>query len=386
MALADVLGVQADLAKAGMLNLAPVALPTIPALGSLFVNLTARCNLACVHCFRGDADARCLDLAVVKTLVDDLVAAGGRSIVLSGGEPLLYPHIKELLGYIGRRLKVQLATNGTLLDREWAEFLAATLNPVIQISLEGATAAVHDPIRGKGSFDRSIQAVRHLQAVGLGEKLIFSTTIMNQNRGTLPAIVALAAELAVPTVRFLLLRNEGHASETWQLTGEALGRNQYEDLFEQFLAHPGAMPPGVEVRCGLSGFFFDPSLGDPDKRHWCDLGKLMVVDVDGEVYPCALMMEGGFRLGSVLTDSLADLHACAALAEVCHAVANRHRQASGCAQCLWNTFCQAGCLALAYREQGTIWAHDSFCSYRKGAYARGFDRILGAGKPGPTGA
>jgi radical SAM protein with 4Fe4S-binding SPASM domain len=368
--------VHGELARTGMLSLAPEP-PVVPPLDALFVNVTARCNLHCLHCFRGDADARCLDLDVAKGLVDQLAAAGGRSLTLCGGEPLLYPGIRELLDHVGRRLKVQVTTNATLLDREWAEFLASRVDPVVQISLEGAGPEIHDPVRGAGTFRRSLEAVGHLQAAGLGDRIVFSTTIMNQNREALREIVDLAGELGVPKVRFLILRKEGHAAESWQLTGEALDRARYEAFFEQILARPGSLPKGVDVSCGLSGYSLEPSLGDPGKRHWCDVGRMLAVDVDGEAYPCPLMMQGPFRLGNVHSATLAELHRSAPLAGLYATMATRHREAKGCSSCAWSSLCQGGCMALAQGERGSLAEPDGFCAYRKMAYARGFDRILG---------
>jgi len=352
-----------------------------PRLKALFMFLTKRCNLHCVHCYRGEAEASDMPLDVAKRILDQLVEGGGTSVTFSGGEALQHPRIKEILQHVGRRLKVAIGTNGTLITAEWAAFFARELEVIVQISLDGPDAETHDPIRGKGSFARSMEGIRHLKEAGLGNRIVLSATIMNQNIQMLRGMAVLAARLQVPTVRFLVLRDQGRASETWTVTGEALRTRDNERVFEDFLEDPKAVPPGVEVRCGLSGFNLEPSRGSLEKKHWCDVGRMLAVDVDGSAYPCTLMMDGEFNLGSVHAHSLQELHATGLMGELVGALSQRQEKAPGCADCTWKTFCQSGCMALAHKDKGTIWAKDPFCGYRKKIYARGFDRILKGVRP-----
>ncbi|MCD6310167.1 MAG: radical SAM protein, partial [Candidatus Eremiobacteraeota bacterium] len=80
-------------------------------------NVTKECNLHCVHCYR-DAGARGeneLTTAEGKDLIDGIARAGFKTLVLSGGEPLLRGDLYELIRKAKKsRLRVVLGTNGTL--------------------------------------------------------------------------------------------------------------------------------------------------------------------------------------------------------------------------------------------------------------------------------
>ena len=84
--------------------------------------VTTHCNLNCTYC--EDFGARRNGDAVMATLVDakkilDVIRTGIPNLWLTGGEPLLSPHILDLVTYARRDLKfreLSLITNGTLLS------------------------------------------------------------------------------------------------------------------------------------------------------------------------------------------------------------------------------------------------------------------------------
>jgi radical SAM protein with 4Fe4S-binding SPASM domain len=118
-------------------------------------NITRRCNLHCLHCY---SDSTCqfydgeLDMAEAKSVVDDLAAFGIPALLLSGGEPLMYPEFFNLARYITERgIPFTLSTKGCR---------------YVGISLDGIGAA-HDTFRGRpGAFDRAVGAFRHCRQVG----------------------------------------------------------------------------------------------------------------------------------------------------------------------------------------------------------------------------
>ena len=369
-------------------GLGPGPLPEAPGprIGSLMLVLTERCNLACSHCYGGFPACRELPLATVLGLVDQLAEGGGRSLTLSGGEPLLYRGLEEVVARAGKRVRVQFCTNGTLVDARWARLFARELDPVIQVSLDGPSAAVHDAIRGAGSFERALRGVRHLQEAGLGERIVLATTIQGGNQGVLLEVIRLARELEVKKLRFIPLRREGRAQETWDCTGQGLDVAAYEGIFDQFLEDPAALPRGVEVSCGLNGFTLNQVLDGDGGDQVCSVGSLMFVDAAGDAFPCAVLAREDCRLGSVHASSLHDLVHGETMARV-HAIKNRRKSdIAKCGPCRWRNQCQSGCMAMALEETGTFWATDAFCAYRRKAYPRAFDTILAASEPVDSGS
>ena len=86
-------------------------------------HLTNACNYNCTYCFGKFVKAQPLPLEQACTVIDNIADYFRRnkitngSINLAGGEPLLYPHLDELIDYIhAYRIKVSLITNGSLLS------------------------------------------------------------------------------------------------------------------------------------------------------------------------------------------------------------------------------------------------------------------------------
>ncbi len=347
---------------------------------SLFFHLTMRCNLACRHCYVScpeniEEEPNDLEADAVLRTIDELAEKGGRAVTLSGGEPLLHPEIKKILSHTAPKLGISLLTNGTLIDREWAALLA-DLDARVQISLDGSTAEIHDLHRGKGSFDRALRGVEHLQQAGLGDKLNFCTTPMTRNLHDLKEIIHLAESLGVPLVRFIPLRQEGSARKAWSSIGSGIDVEDHEAFYRYTneLGKKGTC--SVDVSCGLSGFLLKIPEDLADDDLWCPAGRQLVVYATGDTYPCVLMMSEEYRLGNIYQDSLSNLQRSEGMARLCGALTGRRRKIEKCAACSWRNLCQAGCMGLALDQKGTLWDTDLFCDYRNGAYRKAFDQIL----------
>jgi len=111
------------------------------------------CNLRCEGCYAsGYGRADTLPLPLVMRILDECEELGLFLIVLSGGEPLLYPHTMELIERY-HYFFFHIYTNGTLITREKAERLAQLGNVMLLISIEGFQENT-DARRGKGVFQR----------------------------------------------------------------------------------------------------------------------------------------------------------------------------------------------------------------------------------------
>ena len=364
-----------DLARKGLTG-APTPAPAGPRIGSLYLMLTERCNLACAHCFGSYPTRKEMELPKVLRLIDELIEGGGTSLVLSGGEPLLYPGLEALVARIGKRIPVAFCTNGMLLDDRWCSLFARELNATYQISLDGPNAEIHDGIRGANAFAGALRGIRCLQEAGLGDRITLATTIHSKIKDRLPEMAKLAEELGVKKIRFIPLRKVGRADETWTCTGQGIDVTTYKGIYDRYLVNPNADSQDVEVKCGMSGFSLQASHEAQADGHWCPVGRLLVVDPTGDTYPCVLMMQEAFRLGNVETASLQAITDGEPMAKV-HAIkVSRKDTLAGCSTCNWKNLCQSGCMATALADKGTLWDVDDFCSYRDSSYQRAFDAIL----------
>ena len=345
-----------------------------PSLKSLFIHITRRCNLHCPHCYVSATDSKPdLDSDAIIALIDTLVEQGGDGLTISGGEPLLHPDIKNILSYASKKLTVRLLTNGSLIDKKMAAFLAE-LGIFVQISLDGATASIHDAIRGDGSYQCVIQAIQWLQAQGAGDRLNLCTTLMASNANDWQQMIALAENLNIPLLRFLHLRNVGRAKN------HPGARPLAPSAYKNFIAHVNQMQFNshhkVELTCGMSGLLLKMPEAFKADDIWCPVGRMMVIDTNGNVYPCVLMMRDQFFLGNIFSQSLNEISQSRQMLEICQLLSNRRFIIQKCLACTFRNLCQAGCMGQALDHFDSLMETDIFCSYRKSAYEAAFDHLL----------
>ena len=119
-------------------------------------------------------------------------------LLLTGGEPLLFPEFRKLyqelrkLGFV-----LTINTNGTLIDEAWADFFAQYKPRRINITLYGASRESYADLCGyPQGFDRVVNAVRMLRQRKVDVKL--SASVTPENICDLEKMFAIAGELEVP--------------------------------------------------------------------------------------------------------------------------------------------------------------------------------------------
>lgn len=161
----------------------------IPLSGS--VELTRRCNLSCLHCYNNlpanDAAARAEELTTGehRRIMDEIAEAGCLWLLLTGGEIFLRKDFRDIYDHAKQRgFLITLFTNGTLIDRAMADYLAERPPFSIEVSLYGLTRETHERVtRVPGSYDRCREGIRLLAERGL--PLLLKTMVMRPNRNEL---------------------------------------------------------------------------------------------------------------------------------------------------------------------------------------------------------
>ncbi len=143
------------------------------------------CNFACEHCsikrFQGKNDRRSFTIADVRELARQADEMGLARFVITGGEPLVFKDIDELVAAIDpNKFYINCDTNGWLLTTEKALHLKSIGVDRIQLSLDSLDPAEHDSFRNtKGSHARAMQAVDNAIDAGLD---IFIQTVVTKQR------------------------------------------------------------------------------------------------------------------------------------------------------------------------------------------------------------
>lgn len=151
--------------------------------GSILIwNITNVCNLACGHCYsssgKGNAEENITPDDVLNA-APSLKKANIKAVILSGGEPLMSPHIFDIARILkDAGLSTHLSTNGTMIKKSNVAKIKSHFN-YVGISIDG-TKETHDSFRKKdGAFDASVNAARMLLDNGINTGLRFSLTAYN---------------------------------------------------------------------------------------------------------------------------------------------------------------------------------------------------------------
>jgi len=255
--------------------------------------LTYACNLACVHCLSssGRRDPGELSTAECKAVIDELHDLQVFYVNIGGGEPTVRSDFWELVDYATlRSVGVKFSTNGIRITADAARRLAGSDYVDVQISLDGATAAVNDAIRGAGSYDLALRAMTRLAEAGVrGFKI--SVVVTRENVAQLDAFKAIADRYDAQ-LRLTRLRPSGRGAQVWdQLHPSA---DQQRELYHWLLRH------GDNVLTGDS-FFHLAAYGEPlPGLNLCGAGRVVcLIDPVGHVYACPFAIHDEFLAGNV---------------------------------------------------------------------------------------
>jgi MoaA/NifB/PqqE/SkfB family radical SAM enzyme len=153
--------------------------PTVPlrTLSAVWIQVTGTwCNLQCTHCLNasGPRDPWLAPMAAAQVERHVVAAArlGAREIYFTGGEPFLHPRILDLLAFALARMPTTVLTNGTRVTERVADRLAdlaarARYSLEVRVSLDAPEREANDRVRGRGAFDRALDAITRLDARGL---------------------------------------------------------------------------------------------------------------------------------------------------------------------------------------------------------------------------
>ena len=269
---------------------------SLSSLQSLEVVLTTACNLSCGYCFQDLRDERSMGWPVLRSALDLLMDSDhpAPEVIFTGGEPLLeLPLMMRAVDYlettsaVGHRVAVTVFTNGMLLDRGTARYLARHRIDT-QISCDGVEPA--QELRASGShrrLDRVLSMLHDDHAEFLRDRCTAAVTLSSSNLEHLAESFAFLVGhgVGVVAVSPLVPHDPGwHADAIDELTA------QVAEILDVSIDHhrrTGAVPFApfrpAEPR--------EPPAGDPSAMCGAAGTDGLAVDVGGQVYGCVLFAE-----------------------------------------------------------------------------------------------
>jgi uncharacterized protein len=277
------------------------------------------CNLACGYCYYLDKGGRgAMDEALLESYIAQHIAASPDEIIRfswHGGEPTLLglaffrkvvslqrKHVRT-----GRRISNGLQTNGTLLDADWARFLAEEKFSV-GLSLDGPRE-LHDLRRknrsGRPSFKEALRGYDVLRRRGVQTDIL---CVVGAHNAARPEIVyRFFRSIDAPYVTFLPLvhRRPGTADEVdpGSVASDAWGEFLCAVFDEWVEKDIGRIKIQIFEEAARVAFGQEHSLCI--FRPVC--GDILVLERDGAVYACDHFVDEAHRLGDLSRTPLLDL-------------------------------------------------------------------------------
>lgn len=242
----------------------------------MWLELTPRCNLACIHCYlSSDVAAHksyssLLDTEDWKMTLEEGIEVGCRSVQFTGGEATLHPDLLPLLRFarqIGYE-RIELYTNATILTKDMLDEFKK-LGISVAFSLYSFQPDTHDKItQKKGSWKKTVENVKTLVSEGI----------------------------PLRTGVILMEENKSH----YEKTADFLKKLGVESVGSDYVRPTGR---GKELSDSHDASFQDASLlplsGDGIFK------RKIVVAPDGEIYPCILTRD--ISMGNVYDTPLGDI-------------------------------------------------------------------------------
>jgi len=276
----------------------------------LTMAITARCNLRCVGC-RYERDfmlGQQLSLSMAQNALSDAKLVGIETVRLYGGEPLLHPHLPDMVRHAtSLGLSTYVTTNGILLRQKIDSLYRAGLRS-ITIGFYGTSGDYDKYVQRENSFGRLESAVsfireRYGSAVSL--QLNFLLMRPSCDRKALYSALAFAEKydltLSVDLIHYSLPYFTEGANQELQFRDE--DRPLIVDWVAA-LAEIKAKQPH-RIKESLLSIYSIPDwlVKKPNMRVPCDAHKLIWIGADGTVQLCY----AAFSLGNLHERSLRDI-------------------------------------------------------------------------------
>lgn len=250
----------------------------------IYLALTNRCNLKCVHCASHSSpnENDKLKYNDICFILDNIALLNTRRLILTGGEPLVREDFYQIVNYINNNKickELYLSTNGTLINKNNVEFIVKNFDR-IDMSLDGVDEKSCSLIRGKNVFNKVINTVNLLH-----EKNFYNITLSmvfdQKNIDRFEEFRLLNKNMnTIPIERY------------FEPVGRGISNKSIFTEDESFL------PLSIST---INEYMLDTGNDSYNKYtpfscNACE--EQLFINYDGEMYPCPSLVKSSYRLGS----------------------------------------------------------------------------------------
>lgn len=318
--------------------------------------ITDACNLDCKHCYKrmiSSSNEEYIDEVDIEYLLNEMKSLGLKTLVISGGEPILklrtVTHLINICNELG--IETILTSNGTLLNEKYVDALKNKGLSSIQISLDGVDGPAHDCIRGDGTFKKTIEAIELCVKKGLSVTIMTVPTIYSMD--DLDELYSLACYLHVNCLGIERPIASTFKSE-YYFDSDNLKRlhEKIENLEKRGHVKIHCNDPIYQIRKlsnTISNISLIKEVGDMLHCGCSSCTSSCVISSNGVVRACTFV---DYRIGDLRRDSFTNIWNSKEKAAVC----DRTSKFGKCSGCTYFNICK-GCfaqrIALGYSLEGS---------------------------------
>lgn len=314
---------------------------------SVYIHITEQCNFNCPYCYQGNNhNKKHMRIHTFEKTINFIKSVNKESsLAISGGEPLKHPKIDQILYLLEKtEMRYRILTNGSLIDNEAIKlFKKCDFLDFVQVSLDGSIEKIHNFTR-KNTFSAVMAGINQL----IEHKI--------------PFIIA-------PTVHDCNVHDIYNIAKFTFLNNGEISPNNLRSIYGNAMSHlnlsDNNLVKSIKMVKKAAAKFKDKtsditSQSSEDitpKKTVCGLGfSLFCIDVNGDFFPCHLLTQKQFKLGSINNTFQEILE---------NPILNNIRVSSQkikkCKSCHFVMTCHGGCRADAYHNHNTFCHRDSLC-------------------------
>lgn len=323
-------------------------------------NTTNKCNMYCKHCYRdsGNEAKEELNTKEAKLLLDEIVKAGFKIMIFSGGEPLMREDIYELAGYASQiGLRPVLGTNGTLITLDAAKKLKKSGVMGVGISLDSLNPQSHDNFRSyHEGWKKAVEGMENCRKVNLPFQI--HTTVMDWNKNEILNITDFAVDIGAVAHHIFFLVPTGRGIN---IENEALNRENYEKMLKDIMLKQKEVSIELKPTCAPQFMRIASENNIRTRfRKGCLAGTAYcIISPMGNVQPCAYLNSS---MGNVRETPFSEIWRNSSQLKELRTLDYKGK----CGVCSYKIAC-GGCRArAAFYNNGDPMSEDSWCLHSAG--------------------
>ncbi|GGY97210.1 hypothetical protein GCM10007388_33610 [Pseudoduganella plicata] len=286
----------------------PVGEPT------LHLHPLRRCNLACAHCYASSSPHATdrLEPRAALQAIRQAARWGYRRLAISGGEPLLYPWLGELVDMsAGLGMRSAIVTNGLLAGR--GDKLAVLKRcDTVAVSIDGLAAA-HDALRGRPrALAGVLAALDSMVDAGIHVSVVCGVSRLNASE--IEEIAGIASSHGASALQLHVVSPSGRARDS--MLSHLLGERGMQELYLVARVLAGLYRESMHVSvdlvhrdvvAALPGLLYGMPVSHAAQRAPAEVLGVLVVEPDGNVNPVCFGFGAAYGLGHLGSAGLAPL-------------------------------------------------------------------------------